>query len=558
MNLLVFEKLSRGQKTASALLSAGLLLATPGIGADVVDPVFPNVQALASTPLNARVLKTSEKDGIVIEEIMYHSEMDGEKSVDIFAFFGYPKGAQGLPAFVWNQASMAQASTHFVEAGARRGYAVLCIDYPFQGYRSSGGYTLRGLEVGDDPARAPLAHAAIALLKGVTYLESRPEVDKDRIGMAGSSWGGFMTTLMVGLDARLKVGSCFFGTGNLQLGCSWFEGACTDPVIAERWRTTIDPAWRLAKTKTPISWCTGTLDNYYWMPALMKTYEMAGGKKHLGLIANWDHGLPPIMDDEVLGWLDVHLQGHPAFPELTPITVSRQGGEVLATWTFFAPPERQPASADLMLSYGEAGNWRCRNWITLPAQIEGSTCTARLPTSSLPIFISGSVVAENGYRHSTPMLRVDPGQHGLLGPQPNVDSFAEWGGFETEMPAYMYAFPKIATSPDARSGKRALILKPKRQLMPPVLFIAGLHYRLEGYFKAATPAQVTVQLKGRFDAERRAKDLVVDVGRDWTPFHLDYPTDAAMMTDLSLTLLTPEDNTVLLDDLSFRPLTDKH
>ena len=539
---------------ASVLLAVWLPLAV--LSADAVDPVFPDVRALASTPLNARLLKTSEKDGIVIEEVMYHSEMDGETSVDIFAYFGYPKGAQKLPAFVWNQSSMAQASTHFVELGARRGYAVLCIDYPFPGYRSSGGYPHRGLTVGDDPARAPLAHAAIALLKGVTYLESRPEVDKDRIGMAGSSWGGFMTTLLVGLDSRLKAGSCFFGTGNLQLGCAWFKGACADPATADRWRTTIDPAWRLTKTKTPISWCTGTLDHFYWMPALMKTYEMAGGKKHLGLIANWDHGLPPIMDDEVLGWLDVHLQGHPAFPELTPITVSRQDEKAVASWTFAASPERQPVAADLMLSTGDAGNWCCRNWITLPARIEGSTCTATLPTSSLPYFISGSVIADSGYRHSTPLLRVDPRTYGLMGAQPDVDSFAAWGGFETEMPAYMYAFPKIATSPDARSGKRSLVLKPKRQTMPPVLFIAGLRYRLEGYLKADAPVQVTVQLKGRFDAERRAMKQTIDVGTDWTPFRLDYPTDSAMMTDLSLTLLTPEENTVLLDDLSFRPLAD--
>lgn len=540
----------------SYLLAAWVLLAMSCSGAEGVDPVFPDVRALASTPLNARLLKTTEIDGIVIEEIMYHSEMDGEMSVDIFAFFGYPKGAKGLPAFVWNQASMAKASTHYVELGARRGYAVLCIDYPFPGYRSTGGYPHKGLDVGDDPAKAPLAHAAIALLKGVTYLESRPEVAKDRIGMAGSSWGGFMTTLMVGVDPRLKVGSCFFGTGNLQLGCSWFEGACADPVYAERWRNTIDPAWRLAKSKTPISWCTGTPDNYYWMPALMKTFATAGGPKHLGLIANWDHGLPPEMDDEVLGWLDVHLQGKPAYPELTPLAVKRQGEGLVVHWTFASPPERKIASADLMLSYGEAGNWRRRLWLTLPVQMNGSDCTASLPSSALPYWISGTVVETNGYRHSTPLLLVKSADHGLAGVSPDIDSFAEWGGFETNMPAYMYAYPPTTTSPEARSGKRALVLKPKRHAMPPVLFIAGLRYRLEGYLKAVAPAQVTVQLNGRFDAVKRPAEQTVDVGVDWTPFRIDYPTDAAMMTDLSLTLLTPEGNTVLMDDLSFRPVAE--
>ena len=520
------------------------------------DPVFPDVKALSSTPLNARVLKTTEKDGIVIEEVLYHSEMDGTNSVDIFGFFGYPKGGKHLPAFVWNQSSMAPANTYFVELGAKRGYAVICIDFPLHGYRSTGGYPLAGLVVGDDPPKAPLAHCAVALLKAVTYLESRPEVDKDRIGMAGSSWGGFMTTLMVGVDPRLKAGSCFFGTGNLQLGCFWFEGACADPVYAERWRTTLDPAWRLATVHTPINWCTGTDDEYYWMPALMKTYAMAGGPKHLALIANWDHGLPPVMDDEVFGWLDVHLQGKPAYPQATPITVKKRGNELVGQWSFTAPPERKIVAADLILSYGEAGNWRSRLWITLPVQMAGQTCTVTLPASTVPYFISGAVVEENGYRHSTPLLQVDPRQYGVKVTPPVVDSFAEWGGFETSLPAYMYAYPKIQTSPDARSGKQSLVLKPGRFVLPQVLFIAGCRYQLTGYLKADQPTSVTVQLVGRFDRLRRTEERTVDVGTTWTTVSLEYQTVPAMTTELSLIITSPNGRTVLLDDLSFRPVSD--
>src|ERR1043166_4900606 len=189
----------------------------------IVDPVFDFI-ALSATPLDARVLKTTEKDGIVTEEIMYHSEMDGTNRVDIFAFFSYPKGAAKLPAFVWNQGGLAQAGTYWTEFGAKRGYATLCIDFPMPGYRSTGGYPIvSGLELGDDPKKAPIYHGAIALLKAVSFLQSRKEVDKDRIGMAGSSWGGFYTTLMAGIDPRLNACTAMFGTGSLQLGNSWWD-----------------------------------------------------------------------------------------------------------------------------------------------------------------------------------------------------------------------------------------------------------------------------------------------------------------------------------------------
>ena len=173
------------ERFAAALIL--LVIARVGFAAD--DPIF-DVPALTSTPLNAKTLRKSERDGIVTEEVQFHSETDGDKVVEIFAYFSYPVGARRLPAFIWNPGGLGQASPGFTEPPAKRGYAVLCIDFPQPGYRSTGNYSINtGLELGADPKQAPIYHGAVALLKAVSYLESRDEVDKNRIGMAGSSWG---------------------------------------------------------------------------------------------------------------------------------------------------------------------------------------------------------------------------------------------------------------------------------------------------------------------------------------------------------------------------------
>jgi dienelactone hydrolase len=288
------------------------------------DPVF-DVPALLAPPLEPRVLKVTEKDGIVTEEVMFHAGMDGDKRIDIFALFAYPKGAKKLPAFVWNQGGLGQATTYWTDFGARRGYAVICIDFPLPGYRSTGGYPIvSGLELGDNPKKAPIYFGAVALLRAVSYLETRPEVDRERIGMAGSSWGGFYTTLMAGIDTRLKAASSMYGTGNLQLGNVWWNGdgkSRHDAAHLERWRTTLDPAWRLKNVKTPIAWFTTTNDNFYWMPALTKTYEDAAGPKHLRLVANCDHALTKDVGEQVFTWLDIHLAGKPAFTAVSPIKI---------------------------------------------------------------------------------------------------------------------------------------------------------------------------------------------------------------------------------------------
>ena len=92
----------------SALLLIPFLLAQPK------DAVF-DLPALLAPPLNVRILKTTEKAGIVTEEVRFFSEKHGDKVVDIFALFSYPKDAKNLPAFIWNQGGLYQATPHFTE-----------------------------------------------------------------------------------------------------------------------------------------------------------------------------------------------------------------------------------------------------------------------------------------------------------------------------------------------------------------------------------------------------------------------------------------------------------
>ncbi|MDF2724914.1 MAG: hypothetical protein K0Q59_4589 [Paenibacillus sp.] len=50
------------------------------------------------------------------------------------------------------------------------------------------------------------------LRRSLDYLQTRPEVDASRIGMAGLSYGGFYTLFMAAADTRIRaaLSSCFF------------------------------------------------------------------------------------------------------------------------------------------------------------------------------------------------------------------------------------------------------------------------------------------------------------------------------------------------------------
>lgn len=535
---------------------AWLALATVCVAGD--DPIF-DVKSLSSTPLNPRILKSDERDGIVTEEVRFHSETDGDKDVDIFAYFSYPRGARRIPAFIWNPGGLGQASRGYTEPHARRGYAVLCIDFPQPGYRSTGNYPInQSLEVGHDPKTAPIYHGAVALLKAVSFLQSREEVDGDKIGMAGASWGGFFTTLMVGVDPRIKVGSCLYGTGSLQLGNAWWDGVSQNgrgPVSAEQrdyWSRTLDPAWRLKQTATPIGWFTTTNDAFYSMPAMMQTIGMCNGPTHLTLIPNWDHAMPQTFTQHhVYDWLDVHLKGKPAFTKVSPIAVTKNGNDLIARWDF----EGQGTSAHLIVSYGEAGNWRGRYWHSIAAPIEGQSASAKLPAGSLPCFISGTVISSSGIRSSTPLLKVVADEHGVTAPTPcpDYDGCSEWGDFEESQIAFLRIHTQSGqtrwnpeVSSDAKQGKNSAIAPPRRTLLPLVLSTSGIPHRFSCFVKACEPTKVTFQLAGQ------TRDFTV--GTDWTECSMQITPVHSVMGTFDTVIDVSGSTSVLLDAMTFKPV----
>jgi len=545
-------------------------LASPVLGAQD-DPVF-DVDALTSTPLNARTLKVGTKGGVITEEVMFHSETDGEKSVEIFAYFSYPEGAKKLPAFIWNQGGLGKASSYWTEFGAKRGYAALCIDFPMPGYRSTGGYPIvSGLALPEDPHDAPIYHGAVALLKAVSFLQSRPEVDPDRIGMCGSSWGGFYTTLMAGVDPRIRAASAMFGCGALQEGNAWWFGGGRQPpeALRERWARTLDPAWRLAHRKVPIAWFTGTNDHFYWMPAVMESHRTAAGPKHLSLLPNWNHGLDAALDEQVFAWLDAHLKEGRGWGEGPTWSEPWREGE--ETWTaaefggLSAATGRKDLTdhVELMLSYGDAGNWESRCWIAQVVSAENlreGRALIRLPESPIPYYVGCTLVGAQGFRYSTPLKRIDPRRHGLQSAGAklaNYDGCGEWGEFEPQHVSFLqrHAYMQPRADADAHSGKQAARLKAGKTRLGPLLFTVGVPHRFSCWLKAERPTKVKVVLAGAFDGQNLAVEGELTAGDEWRELAIDLNPPEAMVATMRPQVHVPDGAAdVLIDSVSLRPV----
>jgi cephalosporin-C deacetylase-like acetyl esterase len=179
------------------------------------------------TPLNPKLLGTTQADGFRIEKILYESQPNFPVTALLYLPDPRPNAStnpqQKLPAIVIapGHGFTGKATDYtFASTFARNGFAVLSYDPIGQGERlqypdpadpsktllkaATGEHGEAGLQptlIGDALART----FAWDGIRAVDYLTSRPEIDPNRIGAFGCSGGGTMTALLGALDPRVHA-----------------------------------------------------------------------------------------------------------------------------------------------------------------------------------------------------------------------------------------------------------------------------------------------------------------------------------------------------------------
>lgn len=178
------------------------------------------------TPLNARVTKTTQRDTYRIENVIFESRPGFLVTGNLYL----PTGREGpLPAVLGVCGHSAngkaiEAYQSFAQSLARQGFVVLLIDPVGQGER------LQYWQPGQKPRFAVGTGEHIQMgnqmtlvgeflgtwmawdgVRGLDYLLSRPEVDRQHVGVTGNSGGGTQTTWLCGLEDRwtMAAPACF-------------------------------------------------------------------------------------------------------------------------------------------------------------------------------------------------------------------------------------------------------------------------------------------------------------------------------------------------------------
>lgn len=178
-------------------------------------------------PLNAKVTGRFERDGYTVENLSFESLPGFVVSANLYL----PKNRQGkVPAIlgVAGHSDNGKANATYQKAWiglVRRGWAVLAYDPPGQGERleyfdqalgkSRVGpgvpeHNMAGLQclITGRPIASYFVQDGI---RALDYLLTRPEIDPERIGIAGNSGGGTQAAYLAALEPRLRaaVSSCY-------------------------------------------------------------------------------------------------------------------------------------------------------------------------------------------------------------------------------------------------------------------------------------------------------------------------------------------------------------
>lgn len=344
------------------------------------------------------------KDGV--QEVFYAGEPFEGRPTRVFAYYARPEeDDEPFPAMVLVHGGGGKAFAEWARLWAKRGYAALAMNLAGRG--SDGERLPDGGPDQDDRTKFRSFregevdqmwsyHSVADVIRAVSLLTAREEVDADRLGITGISWGGYLTCIVAGLDDRLKVAVPVYGCGFLADNSVWqptFERMPADE--RERWVKNFDPSNYLPNVRCPILFINGTNDFAYPLDSYQKSYRLEPGRAELCVKVRMPHNHPDGWASPEIGiFVDSVLKNGRPLATIEPI--ERKGNLAVARYESDVPVMR--AEAHFAAANGP---WNKRGWQSVSAVVGDRSISVELPAAR-PLVYYLSLTDERGAQVSTP------------------------------------------------------------------------------------------------------------------------------------------------------------
>lgn len=343
----------------------------------------------------------SPEPGIGAIEIT--GEKCGGRDTKIFAYIGIPEHETGekVPGIVLVHGGGGHAFPGWVRMWNDRGYAAVAMDNT--GYfPSENGWVRRGDSIPDNDGVTTssgeademwMYHAVISAALCGSILRSLPDVDAERVGITGISWGGVITSILIGYDPRFAFAVPVYGSGFLGDAPGNIGRAFRLPDTRKMWLA----EERFENVKMPVLWLQWNDDNCFSLKSGWESYLATRGGNAVtrysavdGMMHSHSHGWAP----EVIGmFADSVTKGAPVMPEITSFSlsdgrisaeVSENGGKITGARLFYLTV---PMTRSVHKKYGYTGDFMDQTWNVTGAEISGSSIDLPLPESVCEMYL---------------------------------------------------------------------------------------------------------------------------------------------------------------------------
>ena len=409
--------LSKGRVWLCCVAGVTALLMACAVRADEFAAHRQQVAALAdlTTAPAMTPAEGSVADG-ELRAIFFEGLPSRGKPTKVFAWLGVPKHRDGqLPGVVLVHGGGGTAFREWVERWNARGFAAISIavegqtdskepDSPFGSIatkwnkHADSGPQRSGIYHDSDQPLADqwMYHAVADTILANSLLRAQPGVDASTVGLMGISWGGVITSTVVGIDPRFAFAIPTYGCGDLAEAANQYGKALGQNAV---YRQVWDPLLRLPRATMPILWFSWPQDKHFPLDALAACVAAAPGPHQVALVPGMGHGHgPPWQRPESYAFAEAVVTA--GRPWCRQVAVSRTGQDGQVRFSSDKPLDRA-----VLVSTTDEGVTGSRAWRETPAtleQVDGCwLATATLPAGTTAWFIncfSGDLVTSSDYQ----------------------------------------------------------------------------------------------------------------------------------------------------------------
>ncbi len=264
----------------------------------------------------------------VYENVPYKGKM-----ARVLAYYSVPASYTGkLPVMVLVHGGAGMAFPQWTKQWASYGYAAIAMDLGGATTPSPDGRPWDSDNfnvVGTIPDKDTwYYHAAAAVIRAISLVAARPEVDTTRIGIMGISWGGFLTSIVSGVDKRLALAVPVYGCGYIQEVSYWA------PITNQAYLSKFDPALYLPNATLPMLWLNGPSDITYPMIIHRKSYRLPQGPVTVSIHNPLPHDYNSAWGlTEPRAFVDSYFKGGKALPK-----IKTWGWDKTSSWATYESP----------------------------------------------------------------------------------------------------------------------------------------------------------------------------------------------------------------------------